>query len=109
MEHDEKVATKADTDQNNQDEKDDKKADEAFLAALRKDCDDKDKLSKRRKAKREEEIALLDEAIKRTEAIPGSRPTKGAKLLQSAQPAVEAALVFLQMRQDHAEEIQQGT
>jgi len=109
MEHDDKTATKADTDQTNSDEKDDKKADENFLAALRKDCDDKDKLSKRRKEKRAEEVALLDEAITRTEAIPGSRPTKGAKLLQSAQPAVEAALVFLQMRQDHTEEIQQST
>jgi len=108
MERDDKVATKADTDQNNQDEKDDKHADEAFLAALRKDCGDKDKLSKRRKEKREEEIRLLDEAITRTDAIPGSRPTEGAKSFVQSAPA-EAALVFLQMREDHAEEIQQGT
>jgi len=109
MEHDEKVATKADTDQNNQDEKDDKKADEGFLAALQKDCDDKDKLSKRRKEKREEEISLLDTAIKKTEAIPGSRPSKGAKsFVQQAAPA-EPALVFLQMHADRSDEIEQGT
>jgi len=109
MEHDEKVATKADTDQNNQDEKDDKKADEGFLAALRKDCDDKDKLSKSRKEKREEEISLLDQAITKTDAIPGSRPTQGAKSLVQQTAPVEAAMVFLQMRTERSHEIEQGT
>eukprot|EP00931_Biecheleriopsis_adriatica_P031029 TRINITY_DN18230_c0_g2_i1.p1 TRINITY_DN18230_c0_g2~~TRINITY_DN18230_c0_g2_i1.p1 ORF type:complete len:743 (+),score=226.62 TRINITY_DN18230_c0_g2_i1:104-2230(+) len=76
----EKSAELAETKTSHQDETAANNADKAFLAALQKDCKDKSDLSWRRLADRKEEQRLLDEAIQKTEAIPGGVPQKGAFL-----------------------------
>eukprot|EP00930_Biecheleria_cincta_P067455 TRINITY_DN5405_c0_g1_i1.p1 TRINITY_DN5405_c0_g1~~TRINITY_DN5405_c0_g1_i1.p1 ORF type:complete len:696 (+),score=223.06 TRINITY_DN5405_c0_g1_i1:41-2128(+) len=65
----EAFATKADQEEDHQDETAAWTADKKFLAALQKDCKDKAALRIRRTEKRTTELSLLKQAIEKTEAV----------------------------------------